>query len=1125
MSGYLKITHPIRQVTLCLCLPLIEYCILYGLLVRRMKKPTCLLACLCLFFAGVAFGEQAEMDFQVSADNIETAIEDFIDFTGVDIIYRSEDIRGFQSNAVYGLMTPLEALQQMVSGIGLEVLRDSKTNSYAIIRSSKNQEDFSTKKTDKQTESNNTHKTKEMKFNRKPLSATNRIYRALIGVLLAANTSVIAQNVTDDENVLMLDAFVVTGLRQQLAVAAEVERQNTTVTSVLTADDVGNFPDQTLAESLSRLPGVSVQDEEGEGRFINIRGMPTDFAQVTINNAELGSSDPNGDRSVALDVVPGDLFQQIEVGKSLLPDTDAGSFGAKVDLRPLSAFLRPPEFVGRISVRSTYSSLAKEWDPNLRANVSKQFLMEDGSRFGVAAALSYSYRTVHGDQLISTSGSGIRYARDYLTPEGSEVLAIQELDQRMDRGDRERIGGTLVLDWENNDNLRLQLSGIYGRLDDNDIRIQQEVELRDASNGFNSTGRNEIYLLEPGHGIFTDVDLERQIAFFGGVETTYAIHFEGDYTFGDNDEWVLFFGADYSRNDYEIPTEANRGQWRERDQIVEAWWGKDDAVYRVLGRGDLNSGDIEDLEFGRLPTAEDLAFSQVGTIEEDRFDEILSFNADLQREITLFDRLWTIKAGVKHRKRERGFVRGELFQGVSASDIEELGFPSNLSTVPTIVPETAFDINGGIPGGAVFPNVGWARNFLAETRQAFGIEPNTLRRDYEAGEEIMASYLMATIDLTSKLQMIIGARLESTDYTATGLTRNTIELERLDPNNPNETIVETLSSTNEVTDHEHSYDELLPGLFFVWDISDEIVARFSYSKGMVRPSFGDSNGLVRNDWEFVERSADIDGQSTQFVTVNLAGTDYEVSAQDYTIESRGGNPFLDPITADQFDANLGWYPNSHSNLTIAVYHKDLTDYIIGVNTRDADIIQQLGGRAIDPLSGLAPTRYSRNINVSSASLSGLELAGRYGFVNLPGFLSNFFVAGNAAWLSGSTSTPFIDNGQDFDLPGLADFIGNISLAYENNRFSFQVSARYRTERVRGRNSNEPEKNTFDDSDFRLGANVRYDINDTFRVFANVQNLSNENSIRFFQGDDVSGPLINRRADFGRTWQVGVDARF
>ncbi|MGJ8691402.1 MAG: TonB-dependent receptor [Thalassotalea sp.] len=925
-----------------------------------------------------------------------------------------------------------------------------------------------------------------------------------------------------------VETITVTGLRQQLRLAAQLERDAKTIQSVITSDDVGNFPDQTLAESLSRLAGVTVEDDEGEGRYITVRGLNPSFVQVTINNAQLGASGAGGGRSVALDVVPGDLFQRVSVGKTLLPDTDHDSFGAKVDLRPLSAFNRKMGTTGRLSLRTQYGDLSENFDPNVRADVTHQLDIGDG-RFGVAAALSYSDRSVHGDQLRSTSGGGIastlsaEQVDDDIFNEDQSIWAIQELDQRMERGSRERLGGTLVFDYEPNDAWRFQLAGIYGTLEDDDIRVQQEVELRDASD-------SETLEIGLGRGIFSDVDLERQMFFIPSTETTYAIHFESDYTFGKAEDWVLSFAADYSENEY-VLGQSNRATWRERDTVVEAYWDQTDAGYTVLGSGDLNSSNP--IDYSKVITPADFELSQIGTIEEDRFDEIGSINMDLEHYFDINNMDASFKFGFKMRERERGFIRGELFEGIDTDEekqiIVDLGVPVTLAGLPTFVPKTNFDINGGIPGGAVFPQIEFAREYLENARSALGIKPTEVRVDYQASENTDAAYFMFTLNILPELEMIMGVRYEKSEYTATGLTERNIAIDRLDPEpeEPGDLLTENLLNTALETTYQHSYENYFPAIHFRYDWTDDVVARFSLSQAQVRPSFGAANGIINENLEFLEQSADVDGECLSYSDITIQADTYAVCSDEdnYNIRTRGGNPFLNPQIADQIDLNVGWYPTPDSNLTAAVYYKDIKDYIIRVNTSDSTLFPLLGGNAIDPLTGLTSTQFSKSVNVSSAKLYGLELSGRYQFVSLPQPFNNFLVSANAVFIGGNTSTPFIADGAKLDLNGMSDFAGNASLAYEVDNFNIQLSARYRTERLQSFNAGEPARNVYVKPEFKLGLSTRYDINDQFRVFANIQNITNERKQNYFQGDEKSGNLVNLRSDFGRTFRVGLDIRF
>ena len=131
--------------------------------------------------------------------------------------------------------------------------------------------------------------------------------------------------------------ILVIGQAANLASSLSRQRAADGVESVLTRDGIGQFPDQNVAESLRRLPGVNILNDQGEGRFVSVRGLDPELNSASINGARVPA--PESDvRSVALDVVPSELIESIEVKKSLTPDMDGDTIGASNDER-----LRPQE--------------------------------------------------------------------------------------------------------------------------------------------------------------------------------------------------------------------------------------------------------------------------------------------------------------------------------------------------------------------------------------------------------------------------------------------------------------------------------------------------------------------------------------------------------------------------------------------------------------------------------------------------------------------------------------------------------------------------------------------------------------------------------------------------------------
>ena len=137
--------------------------------------------------------------------------------------------------------------------------------------------------------------------------------------------------------------IVVTGIRlaERRAIADKKSADNTVET--LEANDVGKLPDQNIAEAVKRLPGLSVANDQGEGRYVIIRGIDPNLVNVTLNGQTLPAPEPGG-RVVKLDDLPSAMIQSVSVSKSILPSQDANAIGGSVDIRTKTAFDRARPF-------------------------------------------------------------------------------------------------------------------------------------------------------------------------------------------------------------------------------------------------------------------------------------------------------------------------------------------------------------------------------------------------------------------------------------------------------------------------------------------------------------------------------------------------------------------------------------------------------------------------------------------------------------------------------------------------------------------------------------------------------------------------------------------------------------
>ena len=226
-----------------------------------------------------------------------------------------------------------------------------------------------------------------------------------------AKDDVSAEEVADDTT--DAGAIVVTGYRGSLRSALNEKRQSTTQIDAITAEDIADFPDTNLAESLQRLPGVSIDRDNGEGRSITVRGLGGDFNRTRLNGLEAlataGSNDagtsPNRSRSFDYNTFASELFNSLKVQKTPSAETDEGSLGATIDLQTA----RPFDYKGRtvaLSAEGSYQENSKKWSPRLAGLVSTRFLDDS---MGILISGAYSKSENEIDQYRRQPG-----ASDYL---------------------------------------------------------------------------------------------------------------------------------------------------------------------------------------------------------------------------------------------------------------------------------------------------------------------------------------------------------------------------------------------------------------------------------------------------------------------------------------------------------------------------------------------------------------------------------------------------------------------------------------------------------------------------------------------------------------------------------------
>ncbi|MBJ2129037.1 TonB-dependent receptor [Alteromonas sp. IB21] len=241
-----------------------------------------------------------------------------------------------------------------------------------------------------------------------------------------------------------IDEILVRGQRSGQASAINQQRVSDRISSIVSADAIGQFPDQNAAESLQRLPGLSIERDQGEGRFVGIRGIDPNLNNVTINGLNIPSPE-SGVRSVALDVIPSELIQTLEVSKSVTPDMDGDAIGGSVAVKSVSAFDKARD-TASVTVQASQNDLVDKTSPKLSGTFTKKL----SSEWGVAGAISYFDRDFGSDNVESNGDD--------------------ELEQRDYTITRERLGSALNIDFRPDFNNQYFLRTLYSEFSDDEYR-------------------------------------------------------------------------------------------------------------------------------------------------------------------------------------------------------------------------------------------------------------------------------------------------------------------------------------------------------------------------------------------------------------------------------------------------------------------------------------------------------------------------------------------------------------------------------------------------------------------------------------------------------------------------------
>lgn len=813
--------------------------------------------------------------------------------------------------------------------------------------------------------------------------------------------------------------IVVTGRRpiaESEAAALRVQKNSDSLVSVLSSDAVGRLPDHNVAQAVSRLPGVSVQRDQGQARYINLRGAPLNWTTLSFNGINVIS--PEG-RDSRYDSIPSAIAKQVIVHKAVTPDMSGETISGNVDIITRSAFDAPgARFSGKLAYGveglgpqdefEGYALLSDRWNTGI-------------GDIGVLVSGSYYARGINTDNWETDWEQVPQDTR----PGGADRFWARETERKFYRATRRNYSLTGRLDWQPSDANRFYAESIFITFNDDEQRDNYIFDLDDQQTSSatvaalgrpcpataptvpptGTTGYADICLNDPFRGTNYGVDINANLLIRRYRQSIFTNTLASDHEFGSG--WGLKLRGNYTRSvdDRSAPAQfnfesANFANAAQRPTVFYDLTDRNASfvqLYRTINTGgQLSRGDLVSsiLNFA-------LPLTRVRNLDAKDVTKAYTGRAELERRFDFLGGESRIRLGGQYDRRRK--VSRELIVDRTGAQAIAAGLPGTLppyigsdtyvGTIPTGYDVRFFDIDGLLAKGRNLPNqfpfadvAGNYYNVSEEIRTGYGI----FQGKYGWGS------------------VIGGVRFENVRNDARAFSSVTTVT------NP-ATTPPTTVTTNLPVAAESETNLWFPSLHVNVDLDDTRKLRIGFTSGAARPDYD---------------------QLRPNLTVNDA---------NQTIS--GGNPAAKPERAYGADAYLEWYVRPQGFISVGVFYKRVEDVLF--NTRRTFGSDSLNFGGVDR-AGYA---FSGLINGGKGYLYGAEGAFQMQLepytadLGLPEWLGGFGISSNVVLNRSKVTKPAVFNGaalirgeRKTKLPGTSDLTYNIGVYYE--KYGLSLRAQY-----------------------------------------------------------------------------------
>jgi len=925
-----------------------------------------------------------------------------------------------------------------------------------------------------------------------------------------------------------LEEIVVVGYAKSLRNAIENKRNDDKIIESISAEDLGKLPDISVADSLSRLPGVTTQRTSGQAGRINIRGLDEDLVISTLNGREQAAT--TGSRAIDFSQYPSELIAGADVYKSSQANLIEGGLAGTVELkigRPLDASLDQQHNYS-VNLRGSFNDRAGDSvdsdEHGYRSSFTYQGILADDT---VGLTLGYA-------RLVQPNSS-FRFGTDIFTETQQDLDGNGTNELIPFRYGAEELGGedqrdsfVASIQFRPNENLELAFDSFYSKFEstgfargitllgpqsiDGGTTITNPIVSNDVIIGGTFTRDAASPITDPNAPFTTG-------ACCGGFAITPSSDTQTrDF---DNELYTLGLSASWNAGPWTVKGDLSysASETFQPDtrviihQVNNGFQLEDDVVFNIALDGlNVPSTFTFDNNFGSNPDQVHVgAFQSFPTTNEDELTALAS-SVEYEFEESGFS---SIEFGARYSERttsqlREGFAVGNeagFYQFARNNDDTGVDNPNPFNnTIPGFSPVfldpslyTVEQFDGEFSGypsflnidfdavTGLFPNLTPTQQVNRTAAVAGGDINFLLTETYDVEEETIAAY--AQLNFDSQLFGLpargnIGFRYIDTDQSSRS---NTIL--------NGEVLPIELSS---------GYDEVLPSFNLVVSATDNLQLRFAASKVIARADLSDLR----------------------------SGNSINVNSTTGVVSGNGGNTNLRPFEANQVDLSFEYYTEGGGIYTAAVFYKDLDTFIFN-RTEEVNFIDQgfvnPNNLTLNPGVILDPVgMFNAPANGEGGRVSGVEFAFTQTFHWLPAPFDGLGITANYSYTDSSIELPDTESGRNntsIALPGLSENVFNATVFYKLGGFETRLGYRFRDEfisRQRGIGEQLPVTGTesiYDfQSSYRFADGTRYE---GLTLLFQVDNLTDEAFTNFFNSPEQ----LSSNAFFGRQIFLGASYNF